>query len=105
MTKSKNYKKTLIACYLGFITQAISANFAPLLTAVISVGLTVLLLLDLFLNSRGLRRAALVVSFAAVLLSLIPLLYGFSNYSLVGAGISLFLGAIFVGCFIRERRT
>ena len=31
MTKPKNYKKTLIACYLGFITQAISANFAPLL--------------------------------------------------------------------------
>lgn len=28
---SKNYKKTLTACYLGFITQAIAANFAPLL--------------------------------------------------------------------------
>lgn len=28
--KSK-YQKTLIACYLGFITQAIAANFAPLL--------------------------------------------------------------------------
>lgn len=27
----KNYKKTLRACYLGFITQAIAANFAPLL--------------------------------------------------------------------------
>ena len=27
----KTYKKTLLACYLGFITQAISANFAPLL--------------------------------------------------------------------------
>ena len=27
----KNYKKTLIACYLGFIVQAITANFAPLL--------------------------------------------------------------------------
>ena len=26
-----NYKKTLLACYLGFITQAISANYAPLL--------------------------------------------------------------------------
>ena len=26
-----NYRKTLKACYLGFITQAISANFAPLL--------------------------------------------------------------------------
>ena len=27
----KNYKKTLTACYLGFITQAIAANFTPLL--------------------------------------------------------------------------
>ena len=27
----KNYNKTKLACYLGFITQAISANFAPLL--------------------------------------------------------------------------
>jgi len=26
-----NYKKTLLACYLGFITQAIVANFTPLL--------------------------------------------------------------------------
>lgn len=31
MIKQKNYKKTLIACYLGFVTQAISANFAALL--------------------------------------------------------------------------
>ena len=31
MTKQKNYKKTLLACYLGFVTQAISANFTPLL--------------------------------------------------------------------------
>lgn len=29
--KQKNYKKTLTACYLGFVTQAISANFTPLL--------------------------------------------------------------------------
>lgn len=28
---AKNYNKTLTACYLGFITQAIAANFAPLL--------------------------------------------------------------------------
>ena len=27
----KNYQKTLRACYLGFITQAIAANFTPLL--------------------------------------------------------------------------
>lgn len=27
----KNYKKTQLACYLGFVTQAICANFVPLL--------------------------------------------------------------------------
>ena len=31
MSTQKNYRRTLIACYLGFITQAITANFAPLL--------------------------------------------------------------------------
>ncbi len=31
MNKKPNYNKTLTACYLGFVTQAISANFAPLL--------------------------------------------------------------------------
>lgn len=31
MASQKNYKKTLLACYLGFVTQAISANFTPLL--------------------------------------------------------------------------
>lgn len=31
MTGNRKYRKTLVACYLGFVTQAISANFAPLL--------------------------------------------------------------------------
>lgn len=31
MEIKKNYKKTQIACYLGFVTQAICANFVPLL--------------------------------------------------------------------------
>ena len=31
MSTQKNYKKTLIACYLGFVMQAISSNFTPLL--------------------------------------------------------------------------
>lgn len=31
MATQKNYKKTLLACYLGFVTQAISSNFTPLL--------------------------------------------------------------------------
>lgn len=31
MAQTKKYRKTLAACYLGFITQSIAANFAPLL--------------------------------------------------------------------------
>ena len=31
MKETKNYKKTQAACYLGFVTQAICANFVPLL--------------------------------------------------------------------------
>lgn len=31
MTVAPNYQKTLRACYLGYVTQAICANFAPLL--------------------------------------------------------------------------
>ena len=31
MELNKNYKKTQVACYLGFVTQAICANFVPLL--------------------------------------------------------------------------
>ncbi len=31
MKRQRTYKRTLIACYLGFVTQAISANFTPLL--------------------------------------------------------------------------
>lgn len=40
--KQKNYKKTLLACYLGFVTQAISSNFTPLLflTFISTYGIT-----------------------------------------------------------------
>lgn len=31
MTEQNDYRKTLQACYLGYVTQAICANFAPLL--------------------------------------------------------------------------
>ena len=33
MVRQKNYKKTLMACYLGFVTQAITAVFAFLALA------------------------------------------------------------------------
>ena len=31
MNTKRKYRRTLLACYLGFITQAICSNFVPLL--------------------------------------------------------------------------
>ncbi|HIR70064.1 MAG TPA: hypothetical protein IAA55_02145 [Candidatus Pullilachnospira gallistercoris] len=39
MTEKQKYKKTLAACYLGFITQAIAATIFP---ALLIAGLLVL---------------------------------------------------------------
>ena len=56
----KNYEKTKIACYFGFITQAIAANFAPLLfltfhnTYSISLGKIALISTFFFFSSTGL---------------------------------------------------
>ncbi len=95
----KNYQKTLIACYLGFITQAIAANFAPLLfltfhkTYNISLGKVALiptaffltqLLVDVFcarfVDSIGYRRSVVLSEIASALglagLAVIPGLTG-----------------------------
>ena len=64
MTVTPNYQKTLRACYLGYITQAICANFAPLLfltfqkTYGISLGKIALIPTVFFLTQ-------LVIDFAA----------------------------------------
>ncbi|MEQ2443920.1 MFS transporter [Pseudoflavonifractor sp. CLA-AP-H29] len=64
MTVTLNYRKTLRACYLGYVTQAICANFAPLLfltfqkTYSISLGEIALIPTVFFLTQ-------LVIDFAA----------------------------------------
>ena len=95
----KNYRRTLTACYLGFITQAITANFAPLLFLKfhadygISLGRIALiptaffltqLLVDLFcarfVDSIGYRRCIVISEIASGLglagLAVIPDLLG-----------------------------
>lgn len=67
------------------------ANFAPLLTAILTCAILLILLL---FCATGKRRTAVVAKgflIAAVLLSLFPLLLGVSYYSPVGALISLTL--------------
>ena len=82
----KNYRKTLLACYLGFITQAIAANFAPLLflkfhtdyaiplgrialipTAFFLTQLLVDLFCARFVDSIGYRRSIIVSEISSAL--------------------------------------
>lgn len=77
------------------------ANFGPLLTAVCACALAVLGLVFL-LRGKALR-AIRVVSVISVVTSLMPLLYGMSLYSLLGAAVSLVLLANAVVAFLSPR--
>lgn len=110
----KNYKKTLAACYLGFITQAITANFAPLLflkfhneyniplgkIALISTiffltQLVVDVLCSYFADSLGYRKCVVVSELcAAAGLIGLAFLPGLLNEPLTGIIISVIIYAV-----------
>ena len=65
------------------------ANFAPLITAVLTV---VILLLSLIsLKKDSVFNALFVLSIITAIIFLMPLMYGLNNYSLVGAFITIAL--------------
>ena len=65
------------------------ANFAPLITAILTV---VILLLSLIsLKKDSVFNALFVLSIITAIISLMPLMYGLNNYSLVGALITIAL--------------
>ena len=65
------------------------ANFAPLITATLTVAI---FLLSLFsLKKKGVLKALFVLSIIKVVISLLPLMYGLNYYTLVGAFITVTL--------------
>lgn len=64
------------------------ANFAPFLTALATCVVLVLLLVYVFADKPSVIKAAKGVLGVAAVLSLCPLLFGISNFSVVGALIS-----------------
>lgn len=111
---AKNYKRTLSACYMGFITQAIVANFVPLLFVIfhtemgISLGKIALiptvffftqLLVDLvcarFVDMIGYRSCVVASEVLAALgLVLLAVLPGFFKDPFIGILICVFLYAV-----------
>lgn len=67
------------------------ANVAPLFTAVLTCVLLLLAIVSLFKAHRALCIGVTVVSATAVVVSLLPLLFGIRFYSFVGALITLVL--------------
>lgn len=69
------------------------ANFAPFLTAVISCVALALLVLHAMTGKRGLALSARNILAMATVVSMGPLTFGLSYYSLVGGLITVSLGA------------
>ena len=115
-----NYRKTKLACYLGFITQAIAANFAPLLFLKfhrdygISLGNIAListvyffmqLLVDLFCAKFVDRigyRVSIVVSEVCSAIGLIGLAFLPDLFPNAFAGILISVTVYAVGCGLIE---
>ena len=64
------------------------ANFAPLITATLTIAI---FLLSLFSLKKGVLKALFVLSIITVVISLLPLMYGLNYYTLVGAFITVTL--------------
>ena len=80
------------------------ANFAPFLTALCTCAVFVLLSIYLFAANEALLRRTKIVNIVALALSLCPLLYGISYYSVVGGLITLsLLAELILLCLWREK--
>lgn len=77
------------------------ANFGPLITAILTCILIILIIMGWFKYSRGLNIAIMCISGFATVTSLLPLFLGIRNFSLIGVCISLLLGFIFGMCFLK----
>lgn len=75
------------------------ANFGPLLTAILTCVLLVLGIILVLGKKERMREGIKVVSAIAVVTSLMPLLYGFDYFSIVGTFISFVLIIEFVLTF------
>ena len=78
------------------------ANFAPFIVALLTCVLIILIVVSL-VSKKKMKTLILAVSAIATVLSLAPLLYGISFFSIVGAFITVTLALTTVIAFIKEK--
>ncbi|MBE7056328.1 MAG: hypothetical protein E7388_02665 [Ruminococcaceae bacterium] len=81
------------------------ANFAPLLTAIATCAILVVLLIYFFTYKHCMIKNTKILLYIGIILSLCPLLYGIRNFSLVGALITLSLIAELILLFVTYKKT
>ncbi len=77
------------------------ANFAPLITAILTCILLLIVLISIIFKKAIGKKTAFLAGIASVV-SLCPMLYGLDDYSIVGAMISVCLIAATVVVSLRE---
>lgn len=78
------------------------ANFGPLITAILTCVLLVLVVIYLFKPRKGLNTAILNVDGFATATSLLPLMFGFDYITVIGVIITALLAGTFGICFIKR---
>lgn len=71
------------------------ANFAPFITAVLSVVILIHIAAAIICKSKDLWKGIRVESAIASVMSLLPVLYGFESYSGIGVAITILLVTLF----------
>ena len=72
------------------------ANFGPFITAILTCFLVVMCVVCIIKNSKNLSKTISVISGISVITSLLPLAYGVSYVSVIGAIISVLLLSLFL---------
>ena len=78
------------------------ANIGPLITAILTCVLLVLVVVYLFKPRKGLNTAILNVAGFATAASIMPLMFGFDYITVIGVIITALLAGTFGICFIKR---
>ena len=80
------------------------ANFGPLIAAVLTCMLLLLVVIYLIKPRKGLNTAIMNVSGFAAVAAFTPVMFGLEYLTVIGIVVGLLLAATFGACFIKEKQ-
>lgn len=80
------------------------ANFGPLIAAVLTCMLLLLVVIYLIKPRKGLNTAIMNVSGFAAVAAFAPVMFGLEYLTVIGIVVGLLLAATFGACFIKEKQ-